>query len=198
MQYLDHHVGFDQTEATPFLLLDGHGSRFGLSFLEYINDAWHEWAVCIGVPYGTSLWQVGDSSQQNGAFKIALKKAKQFEFVINEKAKLWLPCKIEKHDIVRLMHWAWLDSFAWDDSNKTATSEWGWGPLAYNLLDHEELKCTKNNKRVYNAYQQCKLTSEKPISLTELNLTEGISGTIMDQIVEYKCWEWARDDALCQ
>ena len=38
MQYLNH-IGFDQTEATPFLLLDGHGSSFGLSFLVYINDA---------------------------------------------------------------------------------------------------------------------------------------------------------------
>ena len=32
MQYLNHHVGFNQTEATSFLLLDGHGSRSGLSF----------------------------------------------------------------------------------------------------------------------------------------------------------------------
>ena len=46
--------------------------------LEYINDAQHEWAVCIGAPFGTSYWQVRDSSQQNGAFKIDLKKAKQF------------------------------------------------------------------------------------------------------------------------
>ena len=32
MQYLYHHVRFNQTEATSFLLLDGHGSRSGLSF----------------------------------------------------------------------------------------------------------------------------------------------------------------------
>ena len=46
-------------------------------------------------------WEVEDSLLQNGAFMIALKKAKQFE--INEKAKLQLPCKIEKHDIIGLM-----------------------------------------------------------------------------------------------
>ena len=43
-------------------------------FLNQINNEQHKWAVCIGVLYGTNLWQVGDSSQQNGAFKIALKK----------------------------------------------------------------------------------------------------------------------------
>ena len=26
----------------------------------------HPWMVCQGVPYGTSLWQVADSSKQNG------------------------------------------------------------------------------------------------------------------------------------
>ena len=43
----------------PFVLLDGHQSRFDLEFLEYINDPKHEWCFWIGVPYGTALWQVG-------------------------------------------------------------------------------------------------------------------------------------------
>ena len=46
----------------PMLLVDAYGSRFDLKFLEYINNPETEWCVCIGVPYGTSLWQVGDSS----------------------------------------------------------------------------------------------------------------------------------------
>jgi len=40
----------------PMVLVDAHGSRFGLQFLEYINTPETEWCVCIGVPYGTSLW----------------------------------------------------------------------------------------------------------------------------------------------
>ena len=40
----------------PFLLLDGHGSRLSMEFLDYINDEDHEWKVCTGVPYGTALW----------------------------------------------------------------------------------------------------------------------------------------------
>ena len=75
MHYLNKQLTFDRDDATPYLLLDGHGSHFRLPFLEYINDDQHKRTVCIGIPYGTNLWQLGDSLQQNGAFKIALKKA---------------------------------------------------------------------------------------------------------------------------
>jgi hypothetical protein len=37
----------------PFLLLDGHGSRFEEPFVGYIHGD-RAWTVCIGVPYGTS------------------------------------------------------------------------------------------------------------------------------------------------
>jgi hypothetical protein len=70
---------FDRSETglNLFLLLDGHGSRFDLSFLNYINAAETKWECCIGLPYGTSYWQVGDSSKQNGCFKMVLSRAKQ-------------------------------------------------------------------------------------------------------------------------
>ena len=32
----------------------------------------------------------------------------------------------------------------------------------------------------------------------ELNLSQEFAGTIMDQIIEYKCQEWARNEALIQ
>jgi hypothetical protein len=38
----------------PFLLQDGHNSRFKLPFLWYINNPNRNWVVCIGDPYGTS------------------------------------------------------------------------------------------------------------------------------------------------
>lgn len=38
----------------PFLLLDGHGSRLSMEFLDYINDEDHEWVVCLGVQGGRS------------------------------------------------------------------------------------------------------------------------------------------------
>jgi len=76
LKHLDTHLCWDRTEATPFLLLDGHGSRFELPFLDYIRNDETKWKVCIGVPYGTNLWQVGDSAQQNGAFKSRLSEEK--------------------------------------------------------------------------------------------------------------------------
>ena len=78
LAYLDSLDIFDRsTGLNPFLILDGHGSRFEFDFLEYINKAEHKWNVNIGLPYGTSYWQVGDSTEQNGCFKMALTKRKE-------------------------------------------------------------------------------------------------------------------------
>jgi hypothetical protein len=77
LAHIDRKLTFDRSEAVPFLLLDGHGSRFLLPFLDYIGAPATKWTVCIGVPYGTHIWQVGDSSEQNGAFKQALTERKQ-------------------------------------------------------------------------------------------------------------------------
>ena len=60
----------------PFLLLDGHGSRLEMPFLQYINNPEDHWVVCLGAPYGTALWQVGDSKEQNSSFNNAFTKAK--------------------------------------------------------------------------------------------------------------------------
>ena len=78
LAYLDSLDLFDRsTGLNPFLILDGHGSRFEFDFLKYINNNEHKWNVNIGLPYGTSYWQVGDSTEQNGCFKMALTKAKK-------------------------------------------------------------------------------------------------------------------------
>ena len=64
LREIDYLQVFDQPGGKkPFLLLDGHGSRFELPFLWYITDEAHEWVCYIGVPYGTAVWQVGDSSE---------------------------------------------------------------------------------------------------------------------------------------
>ena len=70
LQHIDFYAQPDHTsDAIPFLLLDGHGSHFEEPFLDYINNDLHRWKVCIGVLYGTNLWQVGVSAQQNGSVK---------------------------------------------------------------------------------------------------------------------------------
>merc|ERR1740124_632598 len=53
---LDYLKMFDRSGGTmPFFLLDGHGSQIELPFLEYLNNPYHPWCACIGVPYGTDL-----------------------------------------------------------------------------------------------------------------------------------------------
>jgi hypothetical protein len=68
LQQMDKLNIFNHTDGfLPSLLLDGHESRFKLPLLGYITKKDHEWKVYIGVPYGTSYCQVGDSTEQNGS-----------------------------------------------------------------------------------------------------------------------------------
>ena len=83
LEHLDSFGVFDEGRKNglgPFLLVDRHQSRFDLSFLRYINNENTKWAVCIGVPYGTAFWQVGDSSEQNGMYKMRLTEEKRRPF----------------------------------------------------------------------------------------------------------------------
>jgi hypothetical protein len=182
---------FDRSDGVaPFLLLDGHGSRFDLKFLRYMNTDKTKWNACIGVPYGISYWQVGDSTEQNGCFKMALTKHKRN--LLTRKEKCRLEFAVEKGDVVYLVHQAWLESFACVKSNKKAIADRGWNPLTYNCLLHPEILATKyqHNTAASNIKQSA--NSPTNIEITEnLNLSQGLAGILMDIIVETRM----RDDA---
>ena len=98
----------------PFLLLDGHHSRFEIPFLDYICNNQHNWQLCIGVPYGIFLWQVLDSKEYNGSYKIALAQTKKEFF---EKNCACSSTQLNWHqlistDIIPLINNAWSASFA--------------------------------------------------------------------------------------
>jgi len=197
LKKIDGALTFDRTEAKPFLLLDGHGSRFQLPFLDYITAEETQWTVCIGVPYGTHVWQVGDSSEQNGAFKMALTEAKQC--VLEKKMNMQLKrANIERHDIVGLVHYAWEKSFARVRNNKKATAVRGWGPLTYNLLDSEELRREKNRNPVNSAYDLCKIAGHSSGDPLALNFDNGLAGTMMDKIVDFKVRQQALETARAE
>jgi len=193
LRHIDTCLEWDRTEATPFLLLDGHGSRFELPFLDYVNSPETKWTVCIGVPYGTNLWQVGDSTQQNGAYKSRLTLEKQI--LLEKKQKLRLDFKIERHDVVGLVQRAWEHSFDWVDSNKKAIAERGWNPLTYNLLDDPELYREKSDVAVNNAYLLASLHGKENVDPTNLNFSQGIAKTMMDKIIDHKVRERALEQA---
>jgi hypothetical protein len=52
-------------------------------------------------PYGTSYWQVGDSSEQNECFKMSLTKNKQA--LVTAKNDANLPYEINRTDVVKLV-----------------------------------------------------------------------------------------------
>jgi len=140
--------------------------------------------VCIRLPYGTLYWQVGDSSEQNGCFKMSLTRAKQ-ELVTKNDA--CLPFTIEKTDMVGLVREAWRTSFARVRTNVKAITSRGWGPKALNynnVLLHPEIAGTKQT-----------LTSglQTNVDPKELNLSEGLVATLVDRIVLYKNQEAARN-----
>jgi hypothetical protein len=71
-----HGVYYRSNSTNQVLILDGCHSRMDLEFLDYINQPENYWNVVLGVPYSTHIWQVADSSQVNGNFKIKIAKEK--------------------------------------------------------------------------------------------------------------------------
>jgi hypothetical protein len=125
----------EQDGPKPFLLLDGHHSRFEIPFLNYIHDSQHEWVVCIGVPHGTHIWQVADTSEMNGAFKLGVTKVKKVYFNIKPvSCQTW-----STTDVIPIINHAFPDSFGRVDKAKKAICDRGWGPLNCKLLQHPKL-----------------------------------------------------------
>ena len=146
---LDELEVFDRSRGqTPCVLLDGHGSRFGLPFLQYIVEPPHEWCVVIGVPYGTALWQVGDSPEQNGSLNMASVKAKRK--IMEDKERMLLNPAIQPYEIMNIVNIAWEESFAKVGSNKNAISERGWLPYNRNLMTYPCLRATMTTEEKGN------------------------------------------------
>ena len=66
----------------------------------------------------------------------------------------------------------------------------------YNLLDHPELQKPKNNKAVKISYQWTAVHGMTLTPVDELNLEDGLAGTMMDKIVDYMQREKARNEVL--
>ena len=154
-------------------MLDGHQSRFEVEFLKYINEPKHNCNVCIGVSYGTSLWQVGDSSQQNGHFKILLSKKKREIF--EERMKTFCPhLHLMRTDIMVVVRETWPIAFGDVEKNKRAIAERGWVPLSKSLLLHPTIMNTMtetmiNNELERQIFPQVYLTQLKDRQYSERN-----------------------------
>ena len=143
LKHLDDLNVFPRGEGLPppFIVIDGHNSRFGIEFLSYIHDARHIWIVCLGVPYGTHLWQMGDSSEMNGKYKMALTTGK--EELVAFRSGIGAPLGFKRTDITPLCNKAWNRSFADVVRAKKALCDRGWAPLNRALLLNEEVLKTR-------------------------------------------------------
>ena len=87
-------------------------------------DPAHEWAVCIGVPYGTALWQVGKSAEQNVHFNMASVVEKR-KIMQSKDEYMYDHPTIKPYEIIQIVNAAWSKSFDRVNSNKKAISERG-------------------------------------------------------------------------
>ena len=93
------------------------------------------------MPYGTALWQVGDSSEQNGAFKMNMSIAKRDLF--NDRLNSF------QHDlhlihtnVMPLIVKTWMKSFGRVESNRKAISSCGRDPYNLTLLLESSIRAT--------------------------------------------------------
>jgi hypothetical protein len=124
--------------------------------------------VCLGVPYATMLWQVGDASEQNSFVKLEW---------YSEKAKLlvWkseqgLPRAIRPEDAMFIMNRIFFKAYGNQKNNCKATAECGWFPPNRKMLEHPLLAPKQKE--------------------TVLNVKEGLAGSVLDHLL----WEMSRSD----
>ena len=152
-------------EVFPFLLIDGHQSRLDPSFLRYINDPNHQWKVCLGVPYATSLWQVADSSEHNGKFKSEWVKYKRK--LINFKfSKESLPNSVEPTDVMHAILKLFLEVYNHMKDPQKDISDRGWYPPNRKLLQNPSLQ------------------KPEEVTLPAINVEHGMSALVADKLIQ--------------
>jgi hypothetical protein len=163
----------------PVLIIDGHDSRLDPMFLTYINGEGHVWKVCLGVPYATSYWQVGDSREQNGTFKVCWYREKRT--FISWKSDRALPLRIQPHDIMPLLNRYFTHSFGRPQTTKNATSDRGWCPANRKLLSHPDL--LPDDVPTNEQEQQPSSSSSEPTD-PDFNPEDGQHTTVLDRMLQ--------------
>jgi hypothetical protein len=130
------------------LLLDGHGTRFGAKFLRYcdVKRSNTPWAIIVGVPNATHIWQSGDAKELNGAYKHVLHDSKQSLYKFKALSNLPANQKvIVKTDIIPLINKAYEGSFGKVANVKKALAARGLNPLNRALLKDSYLLSTRED-----------------------------------------------------
>jgi hypothetical protein len=168
-----------QGVPNPTLLVDGHGSRLKPAFVQYINNlnpdyskdrtANHMWNVALGLPHSTQHWQVGDSAEQNQAFKFHSRVKKDSLRAFQN--TLSATPSIKRHHVVLICNYALKRSFMKEDKVRKAIAERGWNPLNMNCLHDKDIIQTKVSGDM--TYNRANLTAAE---LGCISQGEGIIG----------------------
>jgi hypothetical protein len=99
-----------------------------------------------------------------------------------QKNEQGLPYEINKSDVVKLVKEAWHVSFAREETNRKAVLQRGWGPRAlnYNVLLHPEILPSKPKNSGQPIMEYSVISS---LPATHLNLSNGLTGTLIDRIM---------------
>jgi hypothetical protein len=183
LQHYDKHVPRKEGDPSPAAILDGHGSRLSIEFLRYINNldrdgevvdgSNHQWNIYLGLPNATAYWQVGDSSEQNGAFKNLQRKVKED---IRDRQRLFYENnKISRHHCVFILHQVFPDCYGNVEGNKKAILQRGWNPLNRGCLSIPEILKSKptDNAAVSTAVSTAVITDTS--SVNDYNVSNGES-----------------------
>jgi len=193
LQHIDSYGIYDRAgeKRLPALILDGHHSRLEVPFLDYIHGDGHKWKTCFGVPYGTHVWQLADSSQVNGKFKMGVTKIKRQIYEAKPDNK--------KHfgptDVIPILNYAYEQGFGHTNisSIKHAIADRGWYPANYALLNHPAVVKTKESTMSsYSSSSSTPTTSlmeattKRRIVFPEeesINMSTGTAGEYMEKLL---------------
>ena len=136
---------------SPALLVDGHGSRLAPCFVQYCNNlkddfsldptANHYWNCALGLPNSTGFWQIGDSPEENSAFKFHSRVKK--DSIREDQTKHEETPHIKTYNIVPIVNYAFQRSFMVEKGVRKAVADRGWFPLNMNCLNHPDILRTK-------------------------------------------------------
>ena len=150
------------------------------------------------------MWQVGDTYQQNGRFKISLVEMKKKLMDLRQRT-FCSELELVPTDIMAMINYAWSNSFGDLQGNCEAIASTGWNPLTKVLLLHPALRRTMSDHD-RQVELELGLVTEKKLELLldemesydvddgndQLNFNNGYAGVMINKIVGYSDIKKAR------
>jgi hypothetical protein len=149
--------------------------------------------------YATHYWQVADSSELNGTYKMALTRAKEVHFLAKPPGhRGW-----SSTDIIPLVNFAYPLSFGIVERGKKAIRNRGWGPLNYTLLRNADILSTKGRPAEQETSEPTggggdSSTVDVRTHATALNTQKGYAAELLEGIVREAMKDDGRRDKIRQ